>query len=201
MERRYYKNTEIEVRDSGVNDTRTISGYGIVFNSESRVLRTADGQKFVEVIKPESVDGLLDSDEIRAYFNHDKNIVLARNKRTMTLTKDDFGVRYEFVPPNSPNGQNIMESIMRGDVDTSSFAFTVADGGEQISRRADGMIVRTITRMEGIYDMSPVCTEAYPTTSVGVRSIDQWIETNETEKRKLVEDQFEMDQLLLKIGL
>lgn len=201
MERRYYKNTEIEVRDSGAGDTRTISGYGIVFNSESRTLRTSDGQKFVEIIKPESVDGLLDSDEIRAYFNHDKNIVLARNKRTMTLTKDEIGVRYEFVPPNSPNGQNITEAILRGDVDTSSFAFTVADGGEQISRRSDGMIVRTITKMGGIYDMSPVSTEAYPTTSVGVRSIDEWIETNETQKRQLAEDQFELDQLLIKLGL
>lgn len=84
MERRDYRT---EIRASEDIESREVFGYGIVFNKESRTMHTRNGQKFVEVIRPESVSGLLESRDIKAYYNHDTAKVLAKNGVTMRLQK------------------------------------------------------------------------------------------------------------------
>lgn len=116
----------------------------------------------------------------------------------MTLTKDEYGVKYEITPPNSPNGQNAVEAVTRGDIDTSSFAFSVAEDGEKITRRKnDGILVREITKMARIYDMSPVTSEAYEGTTANYRSIEEFTK-NSDEKRRLINQQKKERQKLLR---
>jgi phage head maturation protease len=93
MEKRYFNS---EVRLGEGEESRHITAYGIVFNSESRVMDSWSGKRFVEIIRPEAVDGLLENEDIRAYYNHNRDMILARNKISMSLIKDEVGVRYEF---------------------------------------------------------------------------------------------------------
>jgi phage head maturation protease len=70
----------------------------------------------------------------------------------------------------------LIESIKRGDIDKSSFGFTidyVYDSSERVTKREDGVYVREILKFEKIIEMSPVSSiEAYPTSQVKIRSID-----------------------------
>jgi len=159
---------------------RTIEGYGIVFNKESK-----DLGGFIEVIEPEAVNGVLERSDVLALLNHNEERgVLARytnGEGTMELIIDNVGVKYRFEAPDTALGDEVLSGIRRGDIRTSSFSFSVDKEGQSWEKRDDGTDLRRIKRFNGIYDMSPVYREAYADTSVAVRSLIE-LRTSEAEK-------------------
>lgn len=149
---------------------RSIEGYAIVFNRESK-----DLGGFKEVIKPEAIQGVLEKSDVLALLNHDENRgVLARSTNgegTLELSVDNFGVKYRFDAPETVLGDEVLSGVRRGDIRTSSFAFSVAEQGQEWEKRPDGTYLRTINKFEMIYDVSPVYREAYADTTVAVRSL------------------------------
>lgn len=149
---------------------RTIEGYAIVFNRESK-----DLGGFKEVIKPDAVQGVIDKSDVLALLNHDENRgVLARSTNgegTLELSVDNFGVKYRFDAPETVLGDEVLSGVRRGDIRTSSFAFTVSEDGQKWEKRSDDTYLRTINKFELIYDVSPVYREAYADTTVAVRSL------------------------------
>ncbi|WP_067986221.1 HK97 family phage prohead protease [Neptuniibacter pectenicola] len=147
-----------------------IIGYGSVFDSRSENLGG-----FREVIAPGAFDSVLD-DDVRALFNHDHNFVLGRTKSgTLSLVVDEKGLRYEITPPDTQTVRDLLiEPLRRNDIDQSSFAFSVARGGEEWDEDEDGVIVRTITKFSRLYDVSPVTFPAYPEAGAAVRSLEAW---------------------------
>ena len=166
-----------------VGNSRVVEGYGIVFNQESR-----DLGGFTEVILPEAVDGVLERSDILCLLNHNLDRgVLARctnGSGSMTLTKDSKGVKYRFIAPNSSLGDELVEGIKRGDIRTSSFSFTVEPKDTTFERRADGSRLRTIRKFSGLYDMSPVYREAYSTTTVTLRSLEEFDQSEQEREAK-----------------
>jgi HK97 family phage prohead protease/HK97 family phage major capsid protein len=164
---------------------RNVVGHAIVFNSESR-----DLGGFVETILPEAIDNVLDNSDVLALLNHSVDRgVLARSKKgkgTLKLEIDKKGVRYDFEAPNTSLGNEVIEGIQRGDISTSSFAFKVAKGGEKWEKREDGSYLRTIKKLDAIFDVSMVYHEAYENTDVAIRNLDKLKEEPEPEVK--VED-------------
>lgn len=109
----------------------------------------------------------------RALFNHDANYVLGRFPETLKLSVDEVGLRYEVLPPAAHRG--IVESIRRGDIRGSSFAFVIAKGGESWHVE-NGRHIRTVTAVSELMDVGPVTYPAYPDASVSVarRSFDAY---------------------------
>lgn len=176
-ERRYLSAVaETEIRKAD-KDSRTIEGYAIVFNKESR-----DFGGWKEVIKPEAMDGVLENADVLALMNHDERKgLLARytsGSGTLSLEVDKVGVKYRFDSPNTTLGDELIEGVDRGDIRTSSFAFRVAEDGAKWERQADDSYIRYITAFKTIYDVSPVFREAYPDTSVAKRSYEEVRESN-----------------------
>lgn len=168
---------DLEVRT--LKDSRTVEGYGIVFNRPSKLIEG----RFIEIIKPEAISGILENSDILALLNHDMSRgVLARSNKgtgSLHLTVDDKGVQYRFEAPMFDLGNELIEGIKRGDIKGSSFSFKVARGGDSFERRSDGTYVRTITKFDTILDMSPCYREAYEDTTVALRSLDEF-ESTET---------------------
>lgn len=176
IERRFFKS---ELRAQ--NDAQ-VSGYGSVFGMQSE-----DLGGFREIIAPGAFDGRLD-DDVRALFNHDPNYVLGRTKSgTLRLSIDKTGLRYDVDFPETTIARDLMESIKRGDVDQSSFAFTVEDDD---FTEADGVIIRTINKVKRLFDVSPVTYPAYPDATVGVRSLEKFLKERDASKavRELAEE-------------
>jgi HK97 family phage prohead protease len=183
-ELRTFTNCEVRAQQEE-GKPASISGYGAVFNSRSN-----DLGGFVEIIKPGAFDGVL-QDDVRALFNHDPMYVLGRNLRTMSLSIDDTGLRYDI--PEAPNTQTIrdlvIEPMCRGDVTQSSFAFRVAKNGDTWYEDDEGVIVREIHKIERLYDVSPVTYPAYEAATSTTRSLDEIKKKGEnnhelTEQRK-----------------
>lgn len=141
-----------------------ITGYAAVFDSESRNLGG-----FVEVIHRRAFDKVLASrPDVVGVYNHDKNYLLGRTGNgTMTLTVDDYGLRYAIDPPETR--ADVVESVSRGDVVGSSFAFRTAEvNGDVWSRRGDGTRLREIREIDLLDDVGPVVRPAYGAASVVV---------------------------------
>ena len=174
---------QAEVRTVG--NSRRIEGYGVVFNQESKPIEG----RFNEIVLPDAIDeDLLNSSDVLALMNHDLGRgVLARSTNgsgSMKLTKDSKGIKYSFEAPHTALGDELVEGIRRGDIRTSSFSFKVDPQDTTIERRSDALPLRTIKKFAVIADMSPVYREAYSTTSVTIRSLDEFDQTQLEEDQK-----------------
>lgn len=158
LERRFNNEPSVEVRAG--DEAGTIHGYAAVFNSLSQMM-----WGFREQILPGAFDETI-SDDIRALWNHDTNIVLGRSTAgTLRLIIDERGLAYEIDPPASAASQ--VESVQRGDVNQTSFGFKTLD--DEWSEDEDGVIIRSLKKIK-LYEISPVTFPAYTATSAGVRN-------------------------------
>lgn len=169
MERRTIVSPETRARVTN-EETRTIRGYGIVFNKESVDLR-ANGRVFREVIRPEAVRGV-SMDNILSMHNHRSERLLGTTASgTMRTGVDSVGVWYEVDLPNAPTGHDVLESVRRGDTPGSSFQFDIRSDGDKWSMK-DGRAFREVLQFNGVYEMGPVSEPAYPDTSISARSLE-----------------------------
>lgn len=184
LERRSF---DIEFREA---ESRKVEGYASVFNSRSK-----DLGGFTEIIDPAAFNGVIERSDVLALLNHDQDRgVLARSRKgvgSLTLTVDERGLHYSFDAPNTALGNELVEGLKRGDIATSSFAFTVA--GEKWTKEEDGSYLRTITQIDKLFDVSPVYNEAYEDTSVALRSLEQ---VRAEEPKEEVEDEEPKDEVV-----
>ena len=150
-----YRSFRIEARESG---SRTVSGYGSVFNSQSEDLG------FIETIDPNAItEETIKRSDVFATLNHDMDKILARCKYgsgSLELKCDDKGLYYRFDAPNTDLGDELLEYLNRGEIDSSSFAFTVKR--DEWTNGDDGKHYRRILEIDQIFDISPVFCAAYP---------------------------------------
>ena len=184
----------IEIRSFSINsdaESRHISGYSVVYNSLS-----VDLGGFREIIEPTAITTeLINSSDVVMNYNHDDSLILARSRNgegTLKLSTDERGLLFEFDMPNSALGDQVLESIRRGDISTCSFAFSLNPdaSGEVWTRDDENGVIRTITAIDGLYDCALVIHAAYPETSVSARSLDKLNELKNMEENiELREDE------------
>ena len=161
---------------------RTVSGYAIRFNEDS------DFMGFTERISPSALPAsMLENADIFAYFNHDWGKVLARTPNSLKLDLRDDGLYYEFEAPNTQDGNDLLEHIKRGEMYGTSFAFSLPEdgSGEVWTKQEDGTYLREIIMFDALYEISPVYTPAYPTTSVSARCLEY---VRNTEQQNMKEE-------------
>jgi len=152
----------VELRER--NGESRIEGYAAIFN-----VLSDDLGGFREMILPGAFAEVLDND-VRALWQHDPKYVFGRQVNgTLDLAEDEIGLRYAVTVPDAQWARDAVASIRRGDVDQSSFGFTMLDG-ERWAMAEDGQVIRTIFRVARLYDVSPVTFPAYTQTSVEARN-------------------------------
>ena len=147
--------TDLRVREAneGEAESRTITGYAILFNAPSAPLYDYDDEEAREVIAPGAVTKeLLDGCDIKFTMFHDRQLILARSKNgagTLSYGVDDKGVYFEFDAPNTVDGDKALELVRRGDITGCSFMFsTHYYDSAYVSRdvqRVDGKTIITYT--------------------------------------------------------
>lgn len=181
MEKRYSQN-QVESAD------RLVSGYALCFDVES------DGLNFVEVIHRGAItEDTIKRSDVFAKFNHADDKILARSKYgegSLILEVDERGLKYTFEAPKTALGDELLEYLTRGDLNQSSFAFTVAEGGDKWSKR-NGTIYRDIYMVDQLFDVSPVFQPAYSATECSKRGAEM-VQTS-AEIDKMIDA--EMDEL------
>lgn len=171
--------------DNTVEDSRIVEGYAVIWDSPS------EDMGFVETIARGAItEETIKKSDVLAKYNHNDDKVLARSKYgegSLTLILDDKGLRYSFHAPKTALGDELLEHIRRGDIDRSSFAFSLSGEGADKWTKVEGRLYRTIYHIDRLYDVSPVWTPAYDATSVGTRSADDNIPSEITERVRVIE--------------
>lgn len=160
-------NVAIQKRADGVE---TLVGYASVYWDEKDAgTEYRLDEMLVERIMPGAFDVAITRDDVRVFFNHDVNFVLGRVKAgTARLSVDKVGLRYEVDLPNTTAGRDVAESVGRGDITGSSFAFVPIN--TTYKRDAGGLVI--VERNEvALFDVSPVTFPAYESASVGLRGV------------------------------
>ncbi|GMA48657.1 prohead protease [Alicyclobacillus contaminans] len=184
--------TPVELRAASDGGQEYIDGYALKFERWSDPI--GFWFPFQEIISRSALDGA-DMSNVVALFNHDPSMPLARNTvagdvGSLTLEVDAIGLRFQFIPTNTSYAQDLMENVRAGVVNQCSFAFTVAEDGDEWSYDEDsGLYQRRINQFAAIYDVSLVTTPAYPDTEavVGQRSKERLKKLVEQRKRPLID--------------
>lgn len=180
----------VSYRTTFDEESRRVEGYALLFNVDSCPMW---GGEMIERIAPTALDGVLEKSDILCLMNHDERRgVLARyrmGKGSLKLEIDEKGLRYSFDVPRTALGDELIESLKRGDISESSFAFTVQD--VNWDRKEDGTYIRTILKFERLYDVSPVYYPAYEDTSVALRSLNDKKEAEQQELEKRKKEEFD----------
>jgi len=184
--------SRIDTNDAGIN---VVVGHASVYNSRSENL----GGFYEYISKNAFTPELIEKSDVRALINHDQNLILARSKAgTLKLENDDKGLRYEFEMPDTSYGRDLAVSMKRGDISQSSFAFSISDGGDEWSTDDEGNNIRTINKIERLYDISPVSYPAYSQAEsdlvVAQRGLKDYKET--LEKKNVKEEEVKEKDLV-----
>lgn len=194
---------DLRVREAeGDEPSRTITGYAILFNTPSAPLWSDEDSEAREVIAPEAITKeVLDSCDIKFTMYHDRQLILGRSNKgagTLEYFVDEKGVGFNLELPKSPNGDEALELVRRGDISGCSFAFTTrywdSDFVERTAKVVNGasQITYTVKAVTGVYDFTLAADPAYPDTSVeareftaGLREVELPAAEPKTNKEKM----------------
>jgi uncharacterized protein len=169
IEKRTFK---IELRKAEDGSVK-LAGMPIVYGKRSEDIG------FYEYIDAGAATKALKRSDVRGLYGHNSDSLLPlgrQSAKTLRLKETDEGVTVEIDPPQrNPFVDALIESIERGDISEMSFAFVVADGGDNWVFPKDWTqpATRHITELEEIFDVSYVAYAAYNDTSVALRSLEQ----------------------------
>lgn len=171
-ERRVTTVDKPELSLRAVSDEKTnkrfIEGYGAVFNKESRVIYER-GKVFKEIIQRNAFDKVLSQEpNVIATINHDPNQGLARTKNgTLSLSTDDYGLKYRFEVPNTTLGNDLYEMVRNGYYTESSFVFTVTENDSSFEKR-NGETYHIVRSINSLHDVCVATNGCYSDTDVTV---------------------------------
>lgn len=156
--------------DLKTDEHGTVEGYATVFNQ-----RTNIAGMFDEQIDSKAFDGA-DLTDVVLLVNHDiSRLALARSRRntsnsTLQLSVDSKGLKIKAVldVDNNTEAKNLYSAISRGDIDGMSFMFSVSD--EKWENLREEVPLRTITKINKVYEVSAVNFPAYKGTEIYAKS-------------------------------
>lgn len=199
MKRVLHTVSDLRVRENenGKSESRTITGYAILFNTPSARLYSDGNEEAYEVIARGAVTKkLLDNCDIKMTMFHDRHLILARSKNgkgTLTYKVDDKGVYFEFDAPKTVDGDKALELVRRGDIAGCSFMFTTHyyDSGF-VSRsvktvKGKTIVTYTVKVITGIYDFTLAADPAYPDTNCNARAQEKEM-TDKARVKKAIEE-------------
>lgn len=160
--------TDLEIRETDENK-KMMSGYAVKWEQLSGKLGWF--RRFQEKFQKGAFAETLQSDNQKALWNHNMDIVLGNTKKgTLRLKEDDIGLHFENDLPASMWGDCAHEAIKRGDIEGVSFGFRML--GEEWDESDPDNMIRTVTKAK-LFEISPTPFPAYPQSEVQARTMDK----------------------------
>ena len=164
--------------DAALMETRTaedgvmvVEGYATTFNqpyelwrgNEMTVNEQVDRNAFAEA----------DMGDVIMQYDHEGRVFARVANGTLVLEQDDHGLKIHANLGGTEIGRQLFEEIRGGYTNKMSFGFTVAADERLTTRDADGHItvLRTITKIGKLYDVSAVSLPANDATEISARTI------------------------------
>ena len=161
---------DMEVR-SVENENYIVEGYASTFN-DPYLLYRMDGYEVWEQVDKDSFKDTDMSDVIMQY-DHEGRVFARKSNGTLMVTPDEFGLHIRADLSGTEIGRQLYEEIKGGYTNKMSFGFTVKEDERNIEENKETgvtKVMRTITEISKLYDVSAVSLPANPATSISSRA-------------------------------
>lgn len=166
-------------------ERKVVEGYATTFDAPY-VLYEDEDLVFLEQVDAKAFENTDMSDVIMQY-NHEGRVFARQSNGTLEVRADDKGLFISADLGGTEIGRELFEEIRGGYTNKMSFGFKV-DGEDWDEQRKDGekdRVLRTITSISKLYDVSAVSIPANDATSISVRELsDGVIRRAEAERLK-----------------
>lgn len=194
-EGRQYRNIDvsrIELRAAD-NGEKIVEGYATIFN-EPYELYSFDGYTVMEQIDARAFDECDMSDVIMQY-NHEGRVFARTSNATLELNPDNKGLFTRAHLEGTDLGRDVFEEIEGGYTTKMSFGFRVGEDKREVTEDHENntvTVLRTITKISKLFDVSAVSLPANDATSISARdyadgvidAIKQELQAREGRKRQ-----------------
>lgn len=160
-----------------------VEGYASTF--EPYVLLSIDGVDYYERIEPTAFDDA-DLSDVVFRLEHQGRVYARSSAGTVEVGHDDLGLFMRADLSRTPSARDVFADIEAGNYPQMSFAFTVAEDGDDYDKKTH---TRTISRIAKVFDVSPVSFPANPGTSLSVSTRDYFDGVIEMEKAERLEEE------------
>ena len=165
---REYRSMELRVLQlEGVeNPSYMVEGYASTF--EPYKLLTVDGVDYFERIEPTAFDNA-DLSDVVFRVDHEGRVYARSSAGSVEIWHDDKGLGQRTDLGRTQMARDLFADIEVGNYPQMSFAFVVADDGDYFDMATN---TRVITKIDKVFDVSPVSFPANPNTSLSVSTRD-----------------------------
>ena len=192
---REYRNMVVRAIEPEETEEKRVEGYASTFN-EPYTLYEDDWIIYREQVDPSAFNDSDLSDVIMQY-DHQGRVFARISNGTLEVAPDERGLLINADLGGTELGRQLFDEIRGGYTDKMSFGFIVAEDTELRTKLEDGRvdILRTLTRVAKVFDVSAVSLPANEGTSIGVSTrsrIDGAIE--EVRAERLAAEQMELER-------
>ena len=164
--------------DAGLMETRTaedgakvVEGYATTFNSPYELWR--DKEMTVNEQVDRNAFAETDMSDVIMQYDHEGRVFARIANGTLEIEPDEHGLKIRANLGGTEIGRQLFEEIEGGYTNKMSFGFTVTGEERRTSKDADGHItvLRTITKIGKLFDVSAVSLPANDATEISARAI------------------------------
>lgn len=202
-EGRSYRPMELRAVEDGTElISYIVEGYATTFNQPYE-LYSEPGWTLREQVSPDAFDNA-DMTDVIFQYDHAGRVFARKSNGTLELTTDEHGLKIRADLSGTEIGRQLYEEIKGGYTTKMSFGFTVAkDTREETEDEAGNVdILRTITGIKKLYDVSAVSLPANDATIISARSDGEGVIAEaKTERSKAIEARERKEKVIAIIKL
>ena len=177
-------NLETRTEDNG---QMIVEGYAATFNQPYMLYNTNDFE-LQEQIDPHAFDNT-DMEDVIMQYDHEGRVFARKRNGTLQLTTDEHGLKISARLDGTTIGRQLYEEIKGGYTDRMSFGFTVDEEKREETESQNKLsVLRTITKIRKLYDVSAVSLPANDATEISARSLSEGVIAQVTEERRAAEE-------------
>lgn len=193
----------LEIRKSE-DGAMYVEGYATTFNQpytlyddgEYRLDEQIDREAFKET----------DMSDVIMQYDHEGRVFARITNKTLELAEDDHGMKIRARLDGTEIGRQLYEEIAGGYTTKMSFGFTVGEDRRETTEDREKnktTVLRTITKIKKLYDVSAVSLPANDATEISARNLGEGVIKQIMEERHAEEErkrEIEITKTLLMMG-
>ena len=168
---RSFENMEALAEEDG---SMTVEGYASTFDQPYMLFRDGNYEVWEQVDRDAFAEA--DMDDIILQYDHVGRVFARKSNGTLAVTPDEVGLRIHADLGGTELGRQLYEEIKGGYTTKMSFGFKVAEDRKEVTESDDEVkVLRTITKIGRVYDVSAVSLPANDATSISARSYGEGV--------------------------